>query len=299
VVSVAHGTTGIVPGCAPSLLDDPFAGGNEHTMATMVDDGWVGVMTDYEGLGTAGPHPYLVGTAEAYSVLDAVRAARSLDDLALSGKTVVWGHSQGGGAALWTGIVAREYAPDVDVLGVAAVAPAADLRSLAEGVKDTAAGRVVSAYLAQAWSDVYDLDLSTIVTPGYLPVVRRVADRCFWGRDAIANVLLGTQLSSPVIQPSALDGETGRLLDENSPHGLSEPPVLVAQGDADRLVLPGPQDDFVAQWCATGQPVDYRTYPGLDHVPIVEADSPLVPELVAWTQDRLAGRPPTPTCGAG
>lgn len=299
VVSVAHGTTGIVPGCAPSLLDDPFENGNERTMTTMVDDGWAGVVTDYEGLGTAGPHPYLVGTAEAYSVLDAVRAARTLDDLTLSPRTVVWGHSQGGGAALWAGIVAPAYAPDLDLIGVAAVAPAADLRSLAEGVKDTAAGRVVSAYLAQAWSDVYGLDLSQVVAPGYLPVVRRVADRCFWGRDAVANVLLGTQLSGPVIQPSALSGETGKLLDENSPHGTSEAPVLVAQGDADRLVLPGPQDDFVAQWCAAGQAVDYRTYPGLDHVPIVEEGSPLVPELVAWTEDRLAGLPATPTCGAG
>ena len=298
VLSVAHGTTGIVPGCAPSLLDDPFATGLEHTMTTMVDDGWAGVLTDYEGLGTAGPHPYLVGTAEAYSVLDAVRAARALDDLAL-GDTVVWGHSQGGGAALWTGIVAPDYAPDVHVLGVGAAAPAADLAALAAGVKNTAAGRVVSAYLAQAWSDVYDLDLSAIVTPGHVPVVRRVADRCLWGRDAIANVLFSTQLNGPVIRPSALEGETGRLLDENSPHGRSQAPVLVGQGEADSLVLPGPQDEFVEHWCSTGQPVDYRTYPGLDHVPVVEDGSPFVTDLVAWTRDRLAGRPPTPTCGGG
>ncbi|GIG22049.1 hypothetical protein Cch01nite_27730 [Cellulomonas chitinilytica] len=299
VLSLAHGTTGVVPGCAPSLLDDPFATGLERTLSTMVDDGWAGVMTDYEGLGTAGPHPYLVGTAEAYDVLDAVRAARALDDLELGDDTVVWGHSQGGGAALWTGIVAPRYAPDVHVLGVAAAAPAADLAALAAGVKNTAAGRVVSAYLAQAWSDVYDLDLTSIVAPGYVPVVRRVADRCLWGRDAVANVLFSTQLSGPVIRPSALEGETGRLLEENSPHGTSAAPVLVGQGEADRLVLPGPQDAFVAQWCATGQAVDYRTYPGLDHVPIVESGSPFVPELVAWTEDRLAGRVATPTCGAG
>ncbi|MBO9556348.1 lipase family protein [Cellulomonas sp.] len=297
VLSVAHGTTGIVPGCAPSLLDDPFASGLEHTMSSMVDDGWAGVMTDYEGLGTAGPHPYLVGTAAAYGVLDAVRAARALDGLALSDETVVWGHSQGGGAALWTGIVAPEYAPDVHVLGVGAAAPAADLAALAAGVKNTAAGRVVSSYLAQSWSDVYDLDLSSLVTPGHVPAVRRVADRCLWGRDALANVLFSTQLNGPVIRPSALEGETGRLLAENSPHGRSLAPVLVGQGEADSLVLPGPQDEFVAHWCSTGQAVDYRTYPGLDHVPIVDEGSAFVPELVAWTQDRMSGRPPTPTCG--
>ena len=40
--------------------------------------GWVVVMTDYEGLGTRGPHPYLFGTSEARGVLDIVRAARAL-----------------------------------------------------------------------------------------------------------------------------------------------------------------------------------------------------------------------------
>ena len=30
---------------------------------------------------------------------------------------------------------------------------------------------------------------------------------------------------------------------------------------------------------------------------VVEPDSALIPELIAWTQDRLDGRPPTPSCG--
>lgn len=34
---------------------------------------------DYEGLGTPGGHPYLVGPSEGRSVLDVVRAARKLN----------------------------------------------------------------------------------------------------------------------------------------------------------------------------------------------------------------------------
>ena len=49
--------------------------------------------------------------------IDAVRAARAVDGVELSDDTVAWGHSQGGGAALWVGEEARGYAPDVPIAG--------------------------------------------------------------------------------------------------------------------------------------------------------------------------------------
>jgi alpha-beta hydrolase superfamily lysophospholipase len=73
-------------------------------------------------------------------------------------------------------------------------------------------------------------------------------------------------------------------------------PLLVAQGDADPLVLPTMQRQWVAGRCAAGQQVDFRTYPGLDHLSLVAADSPLTPTLVAWAQARLAGNPAHTTC---
>ena len=38
------------------------------------------------------------------------------------------------------------------------------------------------------------------------------------------------------------------------------------------------------------------TYPGLDHMGLVGADSPLIPQLVEWTLARWDGEPATPTC---
>jgi len=38
------------------------------------------------------------------------------------------------------------------------------------------------------------------------------------------------------------------------------------------------------------------TYEGVDHVGLVEASSPLIPELLAWTQDRFDGKPADSTC---
>ena len=76
MLSVAHGTTGVVPGCAPSLSPAPFADGAGTALARLVvDHGWVGVISDHVGLGTAGPRAYLVGQAAARNVPDATRAA--------------------------------------------------------------------------------------------------------------------------------------------------------------------------------------------------------------------------------
>jgi pimeloyl-ACP methyl ester carboxylesterase len=86
-------------------------------------------------------------------------------------------------------------------------------------------------------------------------------------------------------------------LNENVPTLPIEAPLLLAQGDADSLVVPTVQADYVAARCQAGQPIDYRTYPGLDHVPLVEADSPLLPDLFDWTQARFDGTAFEPTCG--
>src|SRR6056297_2305428 len=157
VVAWAHGTTGIANGCAPSLKTEPFAYVPAFEQA--VEAGWIWVAPDYPGLGTPGPHRYLDGPAEARAVLDAVRAARRIEGLSLEPETVVWGHSQGGHAALWTGISAASYAPDVALSGVAAVAPATDLPNLVAGVHDAFMGRLLSALLIEAYARIYpDVD---------------------------------------------------------------------------------------------------------------------------------------------
>ena len=65
--------------------------------------GWVVIATDYSFAEKGGPHPYLIGEGEARAALDAVRAARQMSELTLDNHMVVWGYSQGGHAALWTG----------------------------------------------------------------------------------------------------------------------------------------------------------------------------------------------------
>jgi len=89
-----------------------------------------------------------------------------MPQLSLQRRTVIWGHSQGGHAALWAGTLAPAYAPDVNVVGVAALAPASDLQALAEEVGHTLEGRVLGAYILSAYSDIYpDVSFDHYVRP--------------------------------------------------------------------------------------------------------------------------------------
>ena len=297
VIALAHGTTGVDRTCAPSLLPDPFAAGAFFALDRVIDEGWALVATDYIGLGTEGGHPYLVGEPAGRSVLDSVRAARQLDEIRLADETVVWGHSQGGGAALWTGGLASTYAPDVGVIGVAALAPASDLIGLADNLNVVTAGSIFASYLLHGYANAYhDVDIDDYVRSTARPSFDAMVGRCLAEPAALLSVIgsigLGEQMFSAELA-------TGPLLDrlaENVPTRPIDAPLLIAQGEADQLVLAEVQAAFVDARCADGQPIDVRTYPGLDHVPLVEADSPLIPELFDWTRDRLAGEEPTPTC---
>jgi uncharacterized membrane protein HdeD (DUF308 family)/predicted esterase len=297
VVAWAHGTTGFAERCAPTLLRDPLAAGAMPALDQVVANGWVLVATDYTGLGTTGPHLYLIGQGEGRSVLDSVRAARELDGVELSDETVVWGHSQGGHAALWTGMLAPAYAPDVPLHGVAALAPASDLPELVTTLDNLSIGSLFAAYAVAAYDAIYpDVRFDDVVRPGAGVQVREMAGRCLSEPKALVSVLDALSFGRTVLARGSLPATFAERLAENVPTGPIDAPVLVAQGGTDPLVLPAMQQEFVALRCADGQAVDYRVYEGRDHMGVVADDSPLVPDLLAWTQDRFDGLPAASTC---
>ena len=293
VVAWAHGTTGFDRTCAPSLLGSGLEGAAfPEVLPDVLDRGWAVVATDYSGLGTGGTHPYLIGRAEAYSVLDALRAARQLTGkgLRLGDRTAVWGHSQGGGAAIWASQVQPRYAPDVPLSGVAAMAPAADVPRLVDNLTAGPAGAIFASFLALAYSGTYaDVKLGDVVKPVALPIVRKLATRCQANPDAFVSILTAVAIrQQPVLALTPREGAWGRRLRENVPTAPGSSPLLVAQGRDDPLVLPSVQSAYVARLEAGGHPVDYRTYPGLDHATLVERGSAFLPQLLTWTTDRFA-----------
>lgn len=97
-------------------------------------------VTDYQPDNT-----YVVGKMEASAALDAARAGTQLMNKTFTASApsaydmFVWGHSQGGHAALWTGQLAETYlaathpshpTASLDLIGIAALAPASNFITL-------------------------------------------------------------------------------------------------------------------------------------------------------------------------
>lgn len=294
VVAFTHGTVGVAPRCAPSLTNQRVL--VYEGLEEFVDAGYVVAATDYEGLGTEGPHPYLIGESEAMNALDSVRAAQDLDGTEANDEFVVWGHSQGGHASLFTGQFAAAYAPELDLLGVAAGAPAPDLPALFENNLDNVVGKVLISQALQAWTELFDVSLDGVVTPTAQGAVERIAENCLYTSEELASSAPGTAvLDLTFLEAPPWEVEPWKTIAaENAPGQTPiDVPILLTQGDADPLIDPALTEQLRERLCAQGEVVELLSLPGVEHV---EAGHEAAPAVAEWVADRFAGAPAPDSC---
>lgn len=141
VVSWNHVTTGGADLCAPSRATANLPGTSttnpeyerltrsDELIADLLNRGIVVVRVDYEGIGTPGPHPYLIDRSLARTNVDAVRATRELVP-STSTEWAVAGQSEGGIAALSTSKYAPTYAPELTLKATLSATPPVDNKTL-------------------------------------------------------------------------------------------------------------------------------------------------------------------------
>ena len=294
VVAWAHPTTGVARKCAPSLqLDgmmDTIAGLDE-----MVKRGYVIVATDYPGLGTAGVHPYLVGISEGRAVLDSVRAARTFAKT--SNEYAVWGHSQGGHAAVWAAELAASYAPELKLMALAAAAPATELAELFDDDITTQAGQVLTALSLWSWSHVFDTSLDSVVHSTAVKAVGEIGSQCLSGFvDLIVDASAFGQ-----IEKSFLKGDPAKIapwsgyLTSSTParQTVKWPPVFIAQGSDDKIVDPPVTTQFAVDLCNQGATLRYFSVPDGIHDTIAMVSAATA---VDWIADRFDGKAAPTDC---
>lgn len=294
VIMWEHGTTGVLQKCMPSLLSMPTVG--IPSTQFIAEAGWVIVATDYQFTEWGGPHPYLIGDAEGRAGLDSVRAAHQMRELTLDQRTVVWGHSQGGQSALWTGIIGPSYAPEIKIVGVAAMAPAANPANVFG--KNPELDKCLGPYIAMSYSRFYpDIKFEQAVRPEALQAAREMVNLCvFFPRSdpERAKALMAT-FEGRALATDANPKFSARQK-ENSPDRPITAPLLVVQGLEDVAILPPVTDAYVKERCASGQQVEYWTVAGRDHLGIVMPGSPIEEPLAAWTAARFANKPEVTGC---
>lgn len=292
VIAWAHGTAGVARVCAPSLMKDIYYGWEGLFEYPMM--GYAVVATDYAGLGTRGPHQYMSIAAQARDVIYSVPAARSAVP-ALGARWVVVGHSQGGAAALEVSQLEHSLRDPV-YLGSVSLAPPTDLYAMWH--RPIEASAVVAGYL-----DIIALGIQA-ADPSFQP-------RQMLGKAALAGL--------PAVKNEACLEAAGALfahapIDELLvPHWADVPavvrfarvnspdttpgygPILLLQGTADRTI-PAPLTLQAAhKLCRLGDKVQYQTYAGMDHDPLVFAS---LKDQLRWIHARFAGEPAPSNCAS-
>jgi pimeloyl-ACP methyl ester carboxylesterase len=294
VIAWEHATTGLLQKCMPSLLSASSKGILLRDRIVMA--GWVVVATDYSFAEKGGPHPYMIGEGEARAALDSVRAARQMSELTLDKRMMAWGYSQGGHAALWTGIVGPRYAPDLEILGVAAIAPAANVKKILAMNVDV--DKRFGPYLASSYSRFYpDIIFEQAIRPEALNAARQIVTLCDFlpPEDAERFEALAATFDGPALATSSNKALQARL-EQNTPDGLIKAPVVIAQGLSDIVVPSSATDAYVEERCAAGQQLEYWTFPRRDHLTIVQPGTPLEELLIKWTTARFADEPQATSC---
>lgn len=273
VVSWAHGTSGIADSCAPSRdPDGPYTAYAAPQFGAWLKAGYAIANTDYEGLGTPGVHPYVVGRSEGRGVVDIVRASRRLDGR-LARRYVIAGHSQGGHAALFAAALAPKRAPELRLRGVAAFAPASHLDLLSRALPSFTSPSGLSglaALVLRGVSSVYpQIEPREIASDRALALFPQVDKVCLAALNAPS--AFGGIAPADLVRPGADLEPLNRRLAQQNPDLRIDVPSLIAQGLADTTVLPALTDRLAGELRARRNKLRYLTYPEIEHVGVVAA----------------------------
>jgi hypothetical protein len=289
VVSYGHPTDGMGNPCAPS--QDPTS--DVPAVNGLLDRGWEVTVTDYQGEGNQtlaptgrGLQPHGVNTPEAYNIIDIVRAAFSVPGANPSPNYVVWGYSQGGGAATFSLDLAGSYAPGLHLRGVVSTAPPSDLANGFFGAPTDSASPFTLMYVA-GYHAAYGNKVSTnaLLTQTGKGLAAELSTKLY---DAPAQSMSPYQVDQ-VFTTTVVPPPFQRLLDANDPlnlQGVSAAPLLLVQGLDDTNDPASDTQRLTTHLCGLGQDVVQWMYPGLDHNSIVGASTG---DIQQWIADRFAG----------
>jgi len=296
VVDYAWGTQGLSQSCAAS---EQLAAGSEYDSAAAVASlkrGWAVVATDYDGYTNGGTPSYVAGYAEGHDVLDVMRAAEQVPGAGISegAPVTIWGYSQGGGAATWAGVLQPKYAPDVDLIGVAAGGVPANLAALTTFANDSVDSAFVM-YSLIGFGKAYLIGSLLFNSAG-----KAFAQQLESGGCALSQI--GPPVSDrdidQYLQISLTQLTTNPLLSivlkGNSLGGTPlKVPYFQYSGEYDEFVPLLQQIALKQQFCSEGVVDDYHLYPA-DHL---LADPLAANDVAAWIANLLAGGAPPSTCG--
>ena len=304
IVVLTPGARGIADKCAPSKQYQLSSASPEMpdyevpVVTQLLAHGIVVAVTDFEGEGTPGLTSTFVGRPEGYAGLDAVRAAQRLPDTGLTrdGPVGIYGYSQGGQAAGWAAELQPEYAPELNVTGVALGGVLADMNVQANHWNGTRFAGFAFATVSGvdfAYPELA-LDEKYLTARGAEVMAQVREDTCaaaWYGPQNKWDGLSTSDLTNPDVL--TLPDWRQRFAESRLGTKPLQVPAFLYHSSADELVPFSHFQLLREGWCGRGAPVELQEYQGIDHLQANEAGTV---RAVQWLTDRFAGRPPNDSC---
>ncbi|GLP78532.1 putative lipase [Mycobacterium antarcticum] len=292
VIALAHGTTGLDEECAPSLTDDLW--GLSEPVLGYVKNGYAVALTDYQGLGEEGVHPYMDAKTAGLNVIDSVRALRhTFPDV--SDRWLAFGGSQGGAAAWAADELAATYAPELTIVGAVANSPAADVAGVVdEAQRGTLTYDQMPLFLtivesvARLHDDVDRGDFRSGAAASYWVPLLSCNPETSTYRAAQRKRLTPDQFTPRTM--AAADRLRGILAGWALPRGPLSAPLSVVYGADDTFIDARWTTDAIARQCALGGVVQWQLQSGRGHGDVDIASQ------FTWLADRFAGQPAVDQC---
>lgn len=300
VVSYAVGTHGLAQKCAPSVQLNQGTDYEASNVAAALKAGYAVLVTDYAGYTTGKVPTYLAGASQGQAVLDIVKAAAQIPNSGVktSAKTAIWGYSQGGQSAAWAGQLMAAYAPELNIVGVAAGGVPGDFLNTAANLD----GRNGSAFLlsatiglAEQYPDEISFDLIANET-GQAAAVDGKQMCVFEALPYFHNRPLTefTKNNRPLeYWMRLLPPVRVRITDQDLGKSGIPVPVYQYHGQADQFIPLGQAYALKNKYCALGTKVSFDLYPS-EHIATQFQGSS---QALAWISDRVAGKAAPSTCG--
>ncbi|MGW4247576.1 lipase family protein [Nocardia sp. NPDC004722] len=284
--------------CAPSYviqsgglpIDYVNAAETMIPIAAGVGQGWTVVMPDYEG-----PHSsYGTSKLNAQTTLDGIRAAENFSPAQLSGHdtpTALWGYSGGTVPSSFAAEIAKDYAPELNIVGVAAggLAAADYPEALRHNNRGLYTGLIMGVFagIAGEYPEVRDMLRDNVVDPVTQLLIASRQVLCHPEGTALvpfydylgAMSYHGDPLQYPAVQ---------RFIAENS-LGQTTPsmPLYIYHAQYDEILPNAGVDRLVDKYCAEGAPsVVYERELVAEHISGVAGQ---LPGAFHWLRDRLNG----------
>jgi hypothetical protein len=282
IMALVHGPYG---------MGDQCAVGNTQFQPSEAEPwlaaGFAVVFPDLEGIGVDSPgdHPFLNGPGTGRSLLDAVRAARTVYGGVLSNRVVSIGFSSGGHGSLFLAEEAPVYAPELDVRGIVSLDP---MSMMSTAINDSWQGNGFIPWWVQGQLvGNPSLNLADVMRPEAIALMPLINQRCLAEAYPVFDSVPNAQplYRNPMTLPS-----WAAAFRASDPGGRRTAPVLITGATDQNDPIPAQphhwHQGYIDRACALNTSVQFRVYSG-GHMVMETAQ--VQNDAIAWLRQQIDG----------